>query len=331
MYEIMDTLYDIGPFRVAVIAYDMFLRLWYFLAIGIVLGAAFNVFVPARRIKTIVQHAGSVRGILIAAVIGALSPLGSYAVIPIFVAMLEIGIPVASVIAFLTASPLINPFMFIITLQILGLKMALARTFSALMVGILMGLLFRYLDRFPSFRNHSRIQEMAVQIPEGKPQETNSDGSSPDLEAKTARLAAMMDTKPSGNKWKDFLVQCFKMAKHPGKWFVFSIILAAIVDVYVPTDWIVRSLGGHTYSLLLAAAMAIPFYVCGGGAVPMIWDLMRTGMDQGAALTFFIAGPVTRIAPMVTVIALLRYRAFAVYIGVSMVSALILGYIYHYV
>jgi uncharacterized protein len=101
-------------------------------------------------------------------------------------------------------------------------------------------------------------------------------------------------------------------------------------DVYVPTDWIIRALGGHTYSLLLAAAMAIPFYVCGGGAVPLIMDLMSTGMDQGAALTFFVAGPVSNIAPMVTVIALLRYRAFVVYIGVSLICAIALGFIYHY-
>ena len=82
--------------------------------------------------------------------------------------------------------------------------------------------------------------------------------------------------------------------------------------------------------IAIAAAMAIPFYVCGGGAVPLVWDLMRSGMDQGAALTFFIAGPVTRIAPMLTVIALLRYKAFAVYILVSMIGALLMGLFYHF-
>ena len=76
--------------------------------------------------------------------------------------------------------------------------------------------------------------------------------------------------------------------------------------------------------------MAIPFYVCGGGAVPLIWNLLSTGMDQGAALTFFIAGPVTRIAPMVTVVALLRYKAFAIYVSVSMACAIILGFLYHF-
>jgi uncharacterized membrane protein YraQ (UPF0718 family) len=120
------------------------------------------------------------------------------------------------------------------------------------------------------------------------------------------------------------------MTRYPAKWFVFSIVLAAIVDVYVPSDWIVRSLGGHAYSLLLATAMAIPFYVCGGGAVPLVFELMRAGMDQGAALTFFIAGPVTRIAPMITVIALVKYKAFTVYIMMSMFCAVAFGYMYRF-
>ena len=330
MYEMMDALFDFGPYRVAVIAFDMFLRLWYFLVIGIVLAAAFNVFVPPARVRAIFHHAGGVRGILIAAVLGTLSPMGSYAVIPIFVALLEIGIPMAAVMTFLTASPLINPFMFAITLQMLGLKMALARTFSALLVGILVGLLFRYCERYPSFRSNPPIRAQATPQRARGVRNLVADGPSPDAEAGIERLSVMMTPERQVNKGRAFVVQCIKIAKHPGKWFAFSIILAAIVDVYVPNDWIVRSLGGHTYSLLLAAAMSIPFYVCGGGAVPLIWNLMSTGMDQGAALTFFVAGPVTRIAPMVTVIALLRYKAFALYIGVSLVGAIVLGFIYHY-
>ena len=42
--------------------------------------------------------------------------------------------------------------------------------------------------------------------------------------------------KGSNPLWKQFVTQCFKMTRHPGKWFVFSIILAAIVDEYVPRD-----------------------------------------------------------------------------------------------
>jgi len=62
----------------------------------------------------------------------------------------------------------------------------------------------------------------------------------------------------------------------------------------------------------------------------LVWNLICTGMDKGAAPTFLIAGPVTKIAPMVTVIALLKYKAFGIYIGITMASAIILTFFYHF-
>ncbi len=330
IYDV-DDLFAFGPYRVAIIAYSMFLRLWYFLAIGIVIGATFNTFIPAAKMKRLFVNAHSIRAIFIAAILGVVSPLGSYAVIPVFTTFLGLGIPLAPVMTFLTASPLINPFIFTITAQLLGFKMAFARTISAIVAGILMGLVFKYLERFKPFQSslasaHELTSSFKVPFTHQNPNSLHVQ----DDKSKMVLTMLGENRLPHSHNLRMFFIQCVKMIRHPGKWFAFAIILAAVVDVYVPTDWIVRSLGGHSYSLLLAAAMAIPFYVCGGGAVPLVWELMRTGMDQGAALTFFIAGPVTRIAPMLTVIALLRYRAFVVYILVSFTVALVLGVLYHF-
>ena len=330
MFDI-DFLLSFEPYWVAMIAYDMFSMLWYFLVIGIVLSAAFTVFVPSGKANWILRKAHSGKAIFIASLLGVISPLGSYAIIPIFVSLLGMGIPFAQVMAFLAASPIVNPFIFYLTTQLLGLQMALAVVFSAFFVGLTTGFAFRYLSRFPSFQNNRQLSafpnfDRATILGKMKVDEDPVP-----LDARIDKLAAMMERKPVDQKWKAFYIQCLKMTRHVGIWFAFSIILAAIVEVYIPGDWIVRSLGGHSYSILLAAAMAIPFYVCGGGAIPLVWNLMLTGMDQGAALTFFIAGPVTKIAPMVTVILLMRYKAFGVYIGVTMVSAIILGFFYHFV
>ena len=327
MHDI-DTLLSFGPHRVAMVAYHMFLHLWYYLIIGIFIGVAFNVFMPPGMLNRLKQDASGTRAIIVATLLGIVSPLGSYAAIPTLVAFLRIGIPLATVMAFLTASPLINPYMFTITFQILGPKMAFARLLSAITIGILTGSAFRYLARFRPFQNGSAaiaVPSFAKEMMLSKKTELRDD---PAAKGTGREKFAGMGNP---NRWKAFFRECFKMTGYAGKWFVMSIILAAVIDVYVPSDWIVKSLGGHTYSLLLAAGMAIPLYVCGGGAVPFIWELMRSGMDQGAALTFFIAGPVTRVAPMLTVISLLGYPSFIGYFSISMSAALLLGFLYHFV
>jgi uncharacterized membrane protein YraQ (UPF0718 family) len=324
----IDPLISFGPHRVAMVAYHMFLHLWYYLIVGIFIGVAFNVFMPPGMIDRLKQNAGGKRAILVATLLGIVSPLGSYAAIPTLVAFLRIGIPLATVMAFLTASPLINPYMFTITFQILGPKMAFARLLSAIIIGVLTGFAFRYLARFRPFQNGSAAIAVPSFAKEMRQSGETEMGDNPNpLDTREGKLGKVGNP----NRWKSFFRECFKMTGYAGKWFVMSIILAAVIDVYVPADWVVKSLGGNTYSLVVAAGMAIPLYICGGGAVPFIWELMRSGMDQGAALTFFIAGPVTRVAPMLTVISLLGYPSFIGYFTISMFAALALGFLYHFV
>ncbi len=117
-------------------------------------------------------------------------------------------------------------------------------------------------------------------------------------------------------------------AKYPGRYFLIAIVLAAVVETYVPTDAIVRYMGGSKASVLIATAMSIPFYVCGGGAIPIVAQFLNMGMNKGAALAYFVVGPATRIAPMVTVLALVRKRIFLVYFLVVLLGGMALGLLY---
>ena len=51
-------------------------------------------------------------------------------------------------------------------------------------------------------------------------------------------------------------------------------------------------------------------------------------MDHGAALTFLVVGPATRIAPMVTVFSLVRKRVFLVYFLVVLLGGMGAGLAY---
>ena len=107
-------------------AVHMFLHLWYFLALGIIIGSVISVYLPRRKLSSLARESGF-KGILIAALAGAISPLGSYAVIPIFTVMLYTGMSRAIVMTFLVSSPLINPVIFILTWSVISPAMALAR------------------------------------------------------------------------------------------------------------------------------------------------------------------------------------------------------------
>ena len=77
--------------------------------------------------------------ILLAAVAGGLSPFCSCGVIPLIAALLFMGVPLAPVMAFWLASPVMDPSMFVLTAGVIGTEFAIVKTLSAVGLGLMGG------------------------------------------------------------------------------------------------------------------------------------------------------------------------------------------------
>jgi uncharacterized membrane protein YraQ (UPF0718 family) len=98
------------------------------------------------------------------------------------------------------------------------------------------------------------------------------------------------------------------------------------VQTVVPAAWISALLGaGRWHGVLLAGVLGVPFYACGGGAVPVIAGLSAQGMSPGAALAFFLAGPATRLTSLAALGTLLNRRALAAYVAYVVAAAALAG------
>jgi len=75
----------------------------------------------------------------LAALAGALSPFCSCGVIPLIAALLAMGVPLAAVMAFWLASPIMDPSMFVLTTGVLGLEFAVGKTLAAIGLGVFGG------------------------------------------------------------------------------------------------------------------------------------------------------------------------------------------------
>lgn len=309
--SLFESFQDSSMYTVLSVSVNMFLRLWYLLALGIVLGSLISVYMPRRKLSSLARESGF-RAILIASALGVVSPLGSYAVIPIFTAMLAAGLPKAPMMTFLVSSPLIDPVIFILTWTVINPSMAFARLASAIILGILCGATVEYLT------NKRFILKEPLQASPANPNSKES------LELSTLPVE---DAK-SENKLREAAALMWKSAKYPGRYFLIAIVLVALVATYVPRDAIVRYMGTGHASIFIASAMGIPLYMCGGGAIPLVAQFVHMGMDKGAALAFLIVGPATRIAPMVTVFSLVRKRIFIIYFLIVLLGGMGLGFFY---
>jgi uncharacterized membrane protein YraQ (UPF0718 family) len=111
-----------------------------------------------------------------------------------------------------------------------------------------------------------------------------------------------------------------------GRWLLVAFVLEALILAYVPQEAIAGTLGGtNPLAVPLAAMVGLPLYMTEAAALPVVSGLLQSGMSPGAALAFLIAGPATTVPAMAAVWSLVRPRVFALYVGVALIGAVVLG------
>lgn len=286
---------------------------FFLLSIGV---AAYAKASGAEHLIAKVFSGNPVRMIVLAAIVGALSPFCSCGVIPLVAGLLVAGVPLAPVMAFWLSSPLMNPEMFIITAAALGLTFTIAKTIAAVGIGLLGGFLTHLVIRSGGFSNPLRAA-LASQCCK------TSCGSKP--------AEPVINWKPwqEKNRISEFLSSAKENGWFLGRWLTLAFVIESLMVAYVPASLVAESLGSDAWwTIPLSVGAGIPAYLNGFAAVPLISGLMEMGMLPGAAMAFMIAGGVTSIPAALAVFALARKPLFAWYILLSLVGALITGLAY---
>ena len=252
--------------------------------------------------------------IVFAAIIGGLSPFCSCGVIPLIAALLAMGVPLAGVMAFWLASPVIDPSMFVLTSGLLGFEFAIAKTLAAISLGLFGGYATYLL---------TRSGRLADPLREGI-----GNGS----------CGASSVRDPGPVVWK-FWQEAPRRAKFGReavsttlfllKWLSLAFLLESLMLAFVPAEWIASALGGEGITPILTATLVgVPAYLNGYAALPLVSGLVEQGMAPGAGLAFLVAGGVTSLPAAIAVFALVKRPVFALYIVLALSGSLASGLLY---
>lgn len=253
-----------------------------------------------------------VRMVLLAAILGAVTPFCSCGVVPLIAGLLAAGVPFAPIMAFWISSPLMDPTMFVMTAASLGMEFAVVKTLASIAMAL-----------FAGGVTHSLVKRGFVT----------------DL-LRTAPALSCCGTRSSNHPtvlwsiWKSpttrqiFIDSVFGNTWFLGRWMVLAFLLESLMVVYVPGENVTAWLGQGTSAIPLAVAIGIPSYLNGYAALPLVSGLMSLGMNPAVALAFLVAGGVTSLPAMAAVWGLVKPRAFALYLGLALTSSLGVAYAY---
>jgi len=264
------------------------------------------------------------KSVVIAGVVGALSPFCSCGVIPLIASMLRAGVPLAPVLAFCIASPIMDPEMFILTAAGISLPFAVAKTVAAIGMGLLAGFV---------------VLSMADSKWISAPLRSNWRGGCGDdgdsvcgdggesCESTSDKVVHAFWREQQRRAW--FIEEVAANGAFLGRWLVFAFLLESLMVAYIPSGWVAEWVGeGNWFAVPLAALIGLPSYLNGYAAIPLVAGLIDIGMSGGAAMAFITTGAVSSIPAAIAVFALVRRPVFALYVVLGFAGALLSGYLY---
>ena len=132
------------------------------------------------------------------------------------------------------------------------------------------------------------------------------------------------DTDP--NLMLRYLKNLWRNVKATGLYFLFGVLLSALFQRYVPADFITSLFGGNeAFGVLMAAAIGVPLYACGGGTIPLLQQWLFEGMSVGSAVSFMLTGPATKITNLGALKIVLGAEHFLMYLAFIMVFSFVTG------
>lgn len=294
-----------------VFTWDALLHIAPWIAVSVAL-AAYAQASQADKLIALAFKGHPVRMVLLAAILGVLTPFCSCGVVPLIAGLLVAGVPFAPIMAFWISSPLMDPTMFIMTAASLGMEFAIVKTIASIAMALFAGGVTHYLVK----RGIITVLLRTASAPSCCGTKTNQHPTVIWSIWKNSTARQTFIESGLGNIW--FL----------GRWMILAFLLESLMVAYVPSESITAWLGNGAGAIPFAVAIGIPSYLNGYAALPLVSGLISLGMSPAVALAFLVAGGVTSLPAMAAVWGLVKPRAFVLYLSLALTGALGVSYAY---
>lgn len=328
---------------------DLFLDSAPWLILGLILAGMLKMFVPMTWMHKQLGKNGF-KSTVKAALIGAPLPLCSCGVIPAAVGLRRSGASKAATTSFLVSTPETGLDSVTISYVLLGPFMAVVRPIAAITSAIVAGLLVGNdeiqqdknkpgnndkLQPSPSPLQRSCCASEKTAVITAVQPSCCSDTQPPAkdkqqcCESSQDIAAELQGTSITGRILKGVHFAAIDLVRDTTVWLLVGLFFAALVQTYVPTDFLVRW-GDGILAMLVMVIISVPMYICATASTPIAAGLLLAGISPGAVLVFMLAGPATNIATLGVVVKELGRRALWGYLGGVLGVALLSGILVNY-
>jgi uncharacterized protein len=315
---------------------------WIYLLASVLVGSLIKLYLDKERVAAYLREHQK-GGVLLATAVAVGTPLCSCGTTAIVIGMMASMMPWAPIVAFMVASPLSSPEGLFYTAGLFGWSFAVAAFVASILLGLTGGLAAGLLERSGWLNNQARLVAAPVASVSEPLPEPSSCGcqSAPLVLAQSAcgcqssvsvPVQPVQLPRPASRPHVTLRMigrQFYQDAPRLLVMFFSFAFLGYLINGLIPNAWITSLFGsGHAYSVPLAATFGLPFYINSEASLPMVRAMLDSGMSQGAALAFLLAGSGTSIGAIGGALSIARWRVIAVVVGTLWIGSMGVGLLF---
>ncbi|PIO06214.1 hypothetical protein COT29_02110 [Candidatus Micrarchaeota archaeon CG08_land_8_20_14_0_20_59_11] len=300
---VFDVLHLSGQFgeAAAFFCYDV-PKVLLLLAAMVFLVSMLRTYVTPKKIKRLLGKTGGIGGNVLAALMGVPTPFCSCSAVPIFIGLVDAGVPLGVTFSFLVASPMVNEVAIALLFGMFGWQVTALYIASGLVIAIVAGY------AIGKMHLEKEVEKF-------------------DLESLWGRKR---EPKTTEERIEFAKRQTWEMTKSVAPYVIVGIAVGAFIHGYVPTDFLANVAGkGNPLAVPIAVAIGVPLYSNAAGVIPIVEALLSKGMAFGTALAFMMSVTALSLPEMIILRKVIKPKLIAIFALILAVSITFMGLLFN--
>ncbi len=282
--------------------YDV-IKIFVLLSVLIFMISYIQTYFPPEKTKKILGKVKGIKGNILGALLGTVTPFCSCSSIPIFIGFTTAGLPLGVTFSFLISSPMVDIASLILLMSFFGAKIAIAYVVVGLVLAVVGGLIIEKLGM------EKHIEEYVW----------------------SAQNIDLEIEEMSRKERMDFSIEQVKgIFKQVWLYVLIGVGIGATIHNWIPQSFIEKILGeNNPFSVLIATLIGIPIYADIFGTIPIAEALVFKGVGIGTVLAFMM-GVTTLSLPSLTMLSkVIKPKLLKTFIAIVTLGILIIGYAFN--
>lgn len=255
---------------------------------------------PPERTKKLLGGIKGIKGNVLGALLGILTPFCSCSSIPIFIGFVSAGLPLGATFSFLISSPMVDLAAFMLLISTFGAKVGIAYVGVGVLIAIIGGTIIQKMN----MEKHVESYVWGVESAEIELEEM-----SPGDRVEFAK-----------NEVKDIVNRVWP-------YILIGVGIGAGIHNWIPQSIIEKVLGsGNPFSVLIATFIGIPIYADIFGTIPIAEALVAKGVGIGTVISFMMGVTTMSIPSLVMLSKVVKPKLLGTFIVIATIGIIIIGY-----